>query len=40
MMAWPEVGGARIAGRGGIGEGDLPARPEKCEAESTGDAAA
>ena len=32
MIAWVDVGGARIAGRGGIGEGERPVRPGKAAA--------
>jgi L-aminopeptidase/D-esterase-like protein len=34
------VGGARIAGRGGIGDGDRPALPRKAVADNAGEAAA
>jgi hypothetical protein len=35
-----EVGGARIAGNGGMGEGDRPVLPGNAAADSEGEAAA
>lgn len=39
-MACPDVGGARIAGSGGIGDGERPVRPRKVVADNDGEAAA
>ena len=40
MIAWVEVEGCRIAGRGGIGEGERPRRPWKVVVDSEGEPAA
>lgn len=40
MIAWVEEAGCLMAGKGGIGDGDLPVRPWNAEVLSAGDPAA